>query len=190
MARFRGSMAQQVLRLPMFAAGMPGRERLLARLSPEARAWMLSTLLPNEWRDEALAVELANAVAQVLNLATDEAIQQFFRRQHLQGFGGTFRQSGIRSPEGLFAAMPAIWSRQHDTGTLIAEKTGTNSGRIEIRHSQSVLDNVYGLALVGGTEAFLVLVGAQGARGSRKPSKTSLVIDLAWDGVATVPDDL
>ena len=58
MPRFRGTMAQQILRLPMFAAGMPGRERLLAALTPTARTWMLSPLMPNEWYDERLAVEL------------------------------------------------------------------------------------------------------------------------------------
>lgn len=189
MPRFRGTMAQQILRLPMFAAGMPGRERLLAALTPTARTWMLSPLMPNEWYDERLAVELTHALYKVLNLSSHAALQTWFRRQHLQAYAGTVRASGsVGTPESVLATLPGVWSRQHDTGTLSVEELTPLSARVVIRDNPDVADELYAIALVGGTEAFLTLAGAQGLGVTHSTGRMTLTIECAWEGVASGHD--
>lgn len=189
-ARMRGAMAAAVLRLPMFGAGMPARERLLAQLSPAARAWMLAPLLPTEWFDEAFAVELSNAVMKTLHITDPAAIQQWFRRWHVQAFAGTFRQmTGARDPKGFAAVLPGFWTRQHDTGAfeIVALREGYLHTRL--RGNANATDRVYAIALAGGMEAFLTMVGAQGVRATHTVGRLLLDIESEWDGIASLPDE-
>ena len=84
--------------------------------------------------------------------------------------------------------MPALWTRQHDTGSLTVEQQTPRSARIAIRNNADVRDERYAVALAGGTEGFLTLAGAQGLRVTHSVTRSALLIDAVWENTATVPD--
>lgn len=184
MARVRGAMFHQVMRLPPFAPGMPSRDRLFATLSPAARAVLGGTLLPTSWYDEAVAAELCRGVHVALELRGDGA-RHWWRRQHIQGLQGLLRAMLDRvEPSRVADALGALWSRQHDTGTMRVAVLGERSAEVHLAGNENTATPDYQLALCGALEGMFRIGGAVDAEArSRAVARDHVRFDLTWSAV-------